>query len=101
MIAAVQVRAQPPPIRAIAVHADDAPDHDQMRLRRRRWIAAMLPEAYDTGWLSEEVAENIVAIGRDAERGLVVLTLVTGTRIVDRKHPPSTARRVGGQAARR
>lgn len=49
--------------------------------RRRRWLAAALKGAYDLGWVPESVVANLRHI--HVKDGAVVLTLITGTRLID------------------
>ena len=63
------------------VSQDTAERH---RARRAVWIAVQLRAAYDTGWLPPSVADRIVKVQINAEARAVILTLVTGTLLVDR-----------------
>ena len=58
---------------------------DERRARRRRWIAAAMRQAYDVGWVPESVARNLRRVDVDEARGAVILTLFSGTRLVDRR----------------
>ena len=51
--------------------------------RRRRRLAATMREAYDLGWVPESVLVRLRDVRVEADA--VVLTLVTGSRIVDRR----------------
>jgi MobA/MobL family/Large polyvalent protein-associated domain 7 len=51
--------------------------------RRRRLLAGLIREAYDTGWLPESVADNIRDIKLDRAAGVVTLYLNGGGRITD------------------
>ena len=66
--------------RAVALHPEPA-----LRggARRRRWLAAAMREAYDMGWVPEAVVANLRHVRVEGDS--VVLTLVSGTRLVDRQ----------------
>ena len=53
-------------------------------IRRRRWIAATMRDAYDMAWVPESVAANIRDVFINEHHAAVVLTLWSGTRLVDR-----------------
>ena len=52
--------------------------------RRARWLAAVLRGAYDMDWVPLSVVANLSAVEVDRERGAVILTLHSGTRLIDR-----------------
>ena len=54
------------------------------RMQRRRWIAACLRQAYNLDWVPESVTARIVAVDWIASDKALVLTLDTGTLLVDR-----------------
>jgi len=56
--------------------------HDRAA-RRRRHLAALLSEAYDTGWLPESVVANILHIEADGAAAMVALYLRDGSVIRD------------------
>ena len=58
---------------------------DAQLARRRRWLAAALRDAYDLAWVPESVTARIHAIDVDPAHGAVIITLVSGTRLVDRQ----------------
>jgi hypothetical protein len=59
--------------------------NDESLERHDRWIAAALRRAYDLEWVPESVIVNIFNIEVDQARKAVILTLRSGTRIVDRR----------------
>ena len=62
------------------------PETEDARLtRRRRWLAATLRDAYDLTWVPESVTARIHAIDVDPTHGAVIITLLSGTRLVDRQ----------------
>ncbi len=62
--------------------ADGVPDR---KGRRAAWIAVQLRQAYDTGWLPPSVADRIVRVKVDEQAKAVVITLLSGTVLVDRR----------------
>ena len=52
--------------------------------RRARWLAAAMRRAYDLSWVPEHLVANITAIDVDREHEAVILTLRSGTQLVDR-----------------
>ena len=68
-------------IRKVAA-ADDL--SAERRQRRGRWIAAQLRRYYDMGWLPVSVADRIVRIEIDEQSAAVILTLTSGTKLIDR-----------------
>lgn len=52
--------------------------------RRSRWIAATMRGAYDMSWVPESIAANVKHVYVNRAHGAVVLTLWSGTRLVDR-----------------
>jgi hypothetical protein len=59
------------------------PEADR-EMRRRRWIAWCLSQAYDTGWLPLTVAARIERVQWDEKTDAVFITLKTGTVLADR-----------------
>lgn len=59
------------------------PEADR-EMRRRRWIARCLSQAYDIGWLPPTVAARIERVQWDEKTGSVLITLKTGTLLADR-----------------
>ena len=83
------LRLRPPPVRPV-VHRTIVllpfPEAEDARLaRRRRWLAAALRDAYDLTWVPESVTARIHAIDVDPAHGAVIITLLSGTRLVDRQ----------------
>lgn len=77
--------ARPPPL-ALVRHravrrAGTSPDRE---IRRRRWLARCLRQAYDLDWVPETIAARIRAVDWHAESQALILTLDTGTRLIDR-----------------
>ncbi len=64
-------------IRLVAPSADRA-------VRRRRWLARCLRQAYDLDWVPETIAARIRAVDWHTESQALILTLDTGTRLIDR-----------------
>jgi hypothetical protein len=52
--------------------------------RRRRWVAATMRGAYDMSWVPESIAANVKHVYVNHAHAAVVLTLWSGTRLVDR-----------------
>ncbi|HEV2651859.1 MAG TPA: MobA/MobL family protein [Rhizomicrobium sp.] len=67
--------AGPPGVGPVAPHDRAA--------RRRRHLAALLSEAYDTGWLPESVVGNIAHISFDRIAGIVTVVLRDGAVLRD------------------
>lgn len=61
--------------------ADSSPD---VETRRRRWIAYCLRHAYKVGWVPEVAAANVVQVEWRAAEEILVLTLRSGTQLIDR-----------------
>ena len=53
-------------------------------VRRRRWVARCLRRHYDLDWVPESLAARIVAVAWHATLEAIVLTLASGTRLIDR-----------------
>ena len=64
-------------IRLVAPSADRA-------ARRRRWLARCLRRHYDLDWVPETIAARIRAVDWHTESQALILTLDTGTRLIDR-----------------
>ena len=80
----LSTRLQPEPahVDQAAVHCiDRAPD---ARVKRQRWIAMCLRKRYDLAWVPESAVARIATIQWWPEDEALVLTLVTGTRLIDR-----------------
>jgi len=58
---------------------------EELRAQRDRWLAAVLGRAYDLRWVPPSVVVNLTHIDVDQARQAVILTLRSGTRIVDRQ----------------
>ena len=70
------------PLRYWAVRrVETSPDRE---VRRRRWVARCLRQAYDLDWVPETIAARIRAVDWHAESQALILSLDTGTRLVDR-----------------
>ncbi len=63
------------------IRGDSSADREA---RRRRWIAQCLRRAYDLDWVPDSVAARIIAVEWRADVEALVITLDTGTRLVDR-----------------
>jgi hypothetical protein len=68
-------------IRQVPLFSED--DQAVLRARRKRWIAKILAQTYDLSWVPEEWVSNIKHIEVDP-RGAVVMTLWSGSKLVDR-----------------
>jgi hypothetical protein len=82
-----KLRRGPPPALPVSVRGVRLVSQDTSEGRRGRravWIAVQLRNAYDTGWLPPSVADRIVKVQIDADARAVILTLITGTLLVDR-----------------
>lgn len=76
----VRLADRPEVRRAVALHPESA---SRGGARRRRWLAAAMREAYDRGWVPEEAVANLRHVRVEGDS--VVLTLMSGTRLVDRQ----------------
>ena len=61
-----------------------SPGSPSASVRRRRWIAATMRDAYDMSWVPESVVANVRHVYVNHAHAAVVLTLWSGTRLVDR-----------------
>ena len=55
------------------------------KARQAAWIAIQLRQAYDTGWLPPSAAARIARVKIDEQANAVVITLLSGTLLVDRR----------------
>lgn len=81
-----RLRLGPNPAAAVTArtirHAVGVPDR---KARRAAWIAIQLRQAYHTGWLPPSVADRIDRVKIDEQANAVVITLLSGTLLVDRR----------------
>ena len=77
--------ARPPPLAPVRHQAVRLAGTSRDReVRRRRWVARCLRRHYDLDWVPETIAARIRAVTWHATLEAIVLTLDTGTRLVDR-----------------
>ena len=77
--------ARPPPLAPVRHQAVRRVGTSRDReVRRRRWVARCLRRHYDLDWVPETIAARIVAVDWHADSQALILTLDTGTRLIDR-----------------
>jgi hypothetical protein len=57
----------------------------ESRIRHARWLAAALRRAYDLRWVPASVVANLAHMDVDQANQAVILTLRSGTRIIDQR----------------